>query len=97
MIDELLASGAEVRAHDPIAMSRIREVYGKKISLFENAYDALTDADALLVVTEWNEFRNPDFSKMKKLMRKPVILDGRNIYDPKEMKEKGFEYYCIGR
>jgi UDPglucose 6-dehydrogenase len=97
MIDQLLAAGAEVRAHDPIAMSRIREVYGKKIGLFENAYDALTDADALLVVTEWNEFRNPDFSKMKKLMRKPVILDGRNIYDPKEMKEKGFEYYCIGR
>jgi UDPglucose 6-dehydrogenase len=97
MIEELLAAGAKVQAHDPIAISSVKTVFDRKLEFFENAYDALNDADALLVVTEWNEFRNPDFSKMKKLMRKPVILDGRNIYDPKEMKEKGFEYYCIGR
>ena len=86
-----------MQAHDPIAISSVKTVFDRKLEFLENAYDALNDADALLVVTEWNEFRNPDFSKMKKLMRKPVILDGRNIYDPKEMKEKGFEYYCIGR
>ena len=97
IIGELLNAGAHVRAHDPIAISMVQAVFGKKVEFFENAYDAVKDADALLVVTEWNEFRNPDFSKMKKLMNKPVILDGRNIYDPKEMKGKGFQYYSIGR
>jgi UDPglucose 6-dehydrogenase len=75
----------------------VEPLFRGKVDFFESSYDALTDADALLVVTEWNEFRRPDFSKMKKLMKKPVILDGRNIYDPKEMKENGFTYYSIGR
>ena len=97
IIRELLNAGATVRAHDPIANSMVKPLFGGKVEFFESAYDALRDADALLVVTEWNEFRNPDFSKMIKLMNKPVILDGRNIYDPKEMKEKGFQYYSIGR
>lgn len=97
IIRELLNAGANVRAHDPIANSMVKPLFGGKVEFFESAYDALRDADALLVVTEWNEFRNPDFSKMIKLMNKPVILDGRNIYDPKEMKEKGFQYYSIGR
>ena len=97
MIRELLSAGAKVRAHDPIANSLVEAIFGVKVEFFGNAYDALKDADALLVATEWNEFRRPDFAKMKKLMNKPVILDGRNIYNPKEMKEKGFEYYSIGR
>jgi UDPglucose 6-dehydrogenase len=97
MIRELLQAGAKVRAHDPIANGMVEPLFKGKAEFFENSYDALKDADALLVVTEWNEFRRPDFSKMKKVMRKPVILDGRNIYDPKEMKEKGFVYYSIGR
>src|SRR3990172_11299240 len=91
IIQELLSAGAKVQAHDPIANSMVETIFGGKVELFENAYEALKDADALLVVTEWNEFRNPDFSKMTKLMNKPVILDGRNIYDPKEMKERGFQ------
>ena len=97
MIRELLNLGAKVRAHDPIANTLVEPLFRGKVEFFENSYDALKDADALLVVTEWNEFRRPDFSKMKKLMKKPVILDGRNIYDPKEMREKGFIYYSIGR
>ncbi|MGA3245558.1 MAG: UDP-glucose/GDP-mannose dehydrogenase family protein [Bacteroidota bacterium] len=97
MIRELLNLGAKVRAHDPIANNVVEPLFKGKVDFFESSYDALRDADALLVVTEWNEFRRPDFSKMKKLMKKPVILDGRNIYDPKEMKDKGFIYYSIGR
>jgi UDPglucose 6-dehydrogenase len=97
MIRELLKAGAKVRAHDPIANSMVEPQFKGKVEFFENSYDSLKDADALCVVTEWNEFRRPDFSKMKNLMKKPVILDGRNIYDPKEMKEKGFTYYSIGR
>ncbi|MDP2884535.1 MAG: UDP-glucose/GDP-mannose dehydrogenase family protein [Ignavibacteria bacterium] len=97
MIRELLDAGAKVRAHDPIANTMVEPLFRGKVEFYENCYDALKDADALLVVTEWNEFRRPDFSKMKKLMKKPVILDGRNIYDPKEMKDKGFIYYSIGR
>lgn len=97
MLRELVNLGAIVRAHDPISNSIVEPLFKGKVEFFESSYDALRDADALLVVTEWNEFRRPDFSKMKKLMKKPVILDGRNIYDPKEMKEKGFVYFSIGR
>jgi UDPglucose 6-dehydrogenase len=97
IIRELLDAGANVRAHDPIANAMVEPLFRGKVEFYENSYDPLKDADALLVVTEWNEFRGPDFSKMKKLMKKPVILDGRNIYDPKEMKDKGFIYYSIGR
>jgi UDPglucose 6-dehydrogenase len=97
MIQELLNAGAVVRAHDPISNEIVKPQFRGKVEFFDNAYDALKDADALLVVTEWNEFRRPDFSKMKNLMRRPVILDGRNIYDQREMKEKGFAYYGIGR
>ncbi|MCX6141709.1 MAG: UDP-glucose/GDP-mannose dehydrogenase family protein, partial [Ignavibacteriales bacterium] len=97
IIKELLAAGARVRAHDPIANAIVEQRFHGQVEFFDRSYDALKDAEALLVVTEWNEFRNPDFSKMKKLMKRPVILDGRNIYDPKEMKEHGFIYYSIGR
>jgi UDPglucose 6-dehydrogenase len=97
IIRELLAEGVKVRAHDPIANSIVEHHFRGQVEFFDRSYDALKDAEALLVVTEWNEFRNPDFLKMKKLMKRPVILDGRNIYDPKEMKEHGFTYYSIGR
>lgn len=97
LIRELLNAGVKVRAHDPISNSMVEPHFKGKVEFFENSYDSLKDADALCVVTEWNEFRRPDFSKMKNLMKKPVILDGRNIYDPKEMKERGFTYFGIGR
>lgn len=96
-IGGLLEAGAKVRVHDPVAMNQIRALYDGKISFYENSYEALKGAEALLIITEWNEFRRPDFDKMKALMKRPVIFDGRNIYDPKVMKEKGFEYFGIGR
>lgn len=97
IIQSLLNAGAKVKAHDPIAMERAKTIFGNAIEYCENAYDALKQADALLLVTEWNEFRKPDFQKMKSLMRKPVLFDGRNIYDPKVVKDHGFEYFGIGR
>ena len=93
----LIEMGAKVRVHDPVAMSRAKTMFHQKVEYIDSAYEAIRGADALLVITEWNEFRRPDFAQMKALMRKPVIFDGRNIYDPKEMKELGFTYYGIGR
>ncbi|MEX1138366.1 MAG: UDP-glucose/GDP-mannose dehydrogenase family protein, partial [Bacteroidota bacterium] len=97
IIEGLLAEGVKVRAHDPVALEGAKTIFGKKVEYCENNYDALKGADALVIVTEWNEFRRPDFDRMKSLMKRPVIFDGRNIYDPKVMKEKGFEYYGMGR
>ena len=97
IIGRLLQSGAKVRAHDPVAMALVRALFGRRVSFFESAYETLKGADALLVVTEWNEFRRPDFGRMKKLMKQRVIFDGRNIYDPEEMRGMGFKYYGIGR
>lgn len=97
IIESLLELGAKVKAHDPVAMARAKTLLDGKLDLVENNYDAVKGADALLIITEWNEFRRPDFEKMKSLMKRPVIFDGRNIYDPKEMKEKGFVYFGIGR
>lgn len=97
MIRTLLEAGVQVRVHDPIANAAVKKVFDGKIAFFENSYDAVKGADALCVITEWNEFRTPDFAKMKNLMKQAVVFDGRNIYDPKEMKEMGFVYYGIGR
>ena len=97
IIQGLLDAGARVRVYDPVAMNGAKALLGKKVEYFDNNYDALKGADALVVVTEWNEFRRPDFAKMKSLMKCPVIFDGRNIYDPKTMKEQGFECFGIGR
>jgi UDPglucose 6-dehydrogenase len=97
IINSLLQSGAKVKAHDPVAIPKAKAMLDGKLDLVDNNYDALKGADALLIVTEWNEFRRPDFEKMKSLMKKPVIFDGRNIYDPKEMKERGFVYFGVGR
>ncbi len=97
VIQSLLDAGAKVRAHDPIAIPKVRSLFDGKVDFFENNYDALKGADALAIVTEWNEFRRPDFERMKSIMKRPVIFDGRNIYDPKLMRERGFTYFGIGR
>ena len=97
IIEGLLARGVKVRAFDPEAKDVAKRIFKSKITYARNAYDALKDADALLVVTEWNEFREPDFAKMKRLMRAPVIFDGRNIFDPSQIRGLGFTYQSIGR
>jgi UDPglucose 6-dehydrogenase len=97
IIDALLKEGAQLRVHDPEAMEEMKKKIGHKVRYFDNNYDALKGAEALLLVTEWNEFRRPDFERMRSLMKTPVVFDGRNIYDPKIMREKGFVYYGIGR
>ncbi|MDH4069989.1 MAG: UDP-glucose/GDP-mannose dehydrogenase family protein [Ignavibacteria bacterium] len=97
IIGKLTDAGATVMVHDPVAMKEAKRRLGSTVSFFENNYDAVKGADALVVATEWNEFRRPDFERMKTLMRSPVIFDGRNIYDPARLSEKGFTYYGIGR
>ena len=97
IIEALLREGASVRGFDPAAMEEAKRRLGKRIKFYKGNYEALKDADALVVLTEWNEFRRPDFARIKSLLKEPVIFDGRNIYDPKVMKEKGFVYYGIGR
>ncbi len=96
IIEKLLAAGANVKAYDPVAMKEAKHILGEQIEYAKNENNALIDADALLVVTEWPEFRSPDFMVIKKLMKGSAIFDGRNIYDIAEMKELGFDYYCIG-
>jgi UDPglucose 6-dehydrogenase len=97
VIERLLAAGASVRAYDPEAMPIARKLFGTNITLTAKSYDALRGADALAVVTEWNEFREPDFARMRKLMKSPVIFDGRNLYEPAQMRALGFSYFSIGR
>ena len=97
VIEALLKAGAEVHAHDPEALGEARKVFDDRIQYHRVNYDALQGADALLVITEWNEFRRPDFERMKQLMKRPVVFDGRNIYDPNEMRQRGFIYYSVGR
>jgi UDPglucose 6-dehydrogenase len=97
MIEELLKHGASVTAFDPEAMANVKKIYGDKITFVENDYDALKNADALVIVTEWNEFRNPDYAKIKSLLKQPVVFDGRNVFDVKKMKHEGFDYFSVGR
>jgi UDPglucose 6-dehydrogenase len=98
VIDELLAAGAKVVAFDPEAMENTRELrFGESITYAKNAYTALEGADALLLVTEWSEFRMPDWQKIRASLKQPVVFDGRNIYDPEELRERGFDYFSIGR
>ena len=97
LIDSLLSAGAQLRVHDPEALGNVRPLYGERIVYCDRPYGALEQADALAVVTEWNEFRNPDFEVMRRLMRQPVIFDGRNVYDPARMASVGFTYQGIGR
>ena len=97
VIEELLALRAKIQAFDPEAMKEARKIFGDKITYAKNNYEALKGADALILVTEWNEFRNPDFKKMKALLKDPVIFDGRNQYSRREMRELGFDYVGVGR
>jgi UDPglucose 6-dehydrogenase len=97
IIEGLLAQGAKVQAFDPQATRVATGIFGSRVQLAEKSYDALKGADALAIVTEWNEFREPDFPRMRKLLREPVIFDGRNLYSPEQMKAQGFTYYSIGR
>jgi UDPglucose 6-dehydrogenase len=97
LIQDLLSHGARVRVYDPEAMPTARRVLGDRVEYCAGNYQALEGADALAVVTEWNEFRRPDFERMRRLMRQPVIFDGRNIYEPARMREMGFRYSGMGR
>ena len=97
IMDELLAHGAKILAFDPEGMPHVAKIYGDKITLVNEMYEAVDGVDALAIVTEWSEFRTPSFSIMSKLMKNNVIFDGRNVYDLESMHEVGFEYYSIGR
>ena len=97
LIDAILEAGASVRAHDPKAMEAAREVYGERLYYARDPYDALAGADALVIVTEWLVYRNPDFDRMRSALRTPLVFDGRNLYDPDRMTRLGFEYHGIGR
>jgi len=96
LIEQLLSAGAIVHASDPEAIETSRAVLGDRVKYFDHSYDALEGASGLFVATEWNEFRNPDFEKMKALMKTPVIFDGRNLYKPSTLAEYGFKYFRIG-
>lgn len=97
VIESLLAAGARVHAFDPEATAEAKKIFGERIRYAKRNYDALDGAAALLILTEWNEFRRPDFERVKSLLQQPVIFDGRNIYDPKDLQKLGFQYYSIGR
>ena len=97
IIERLLSHGATVKAYDPAAAPVAKRIFDGRIAICEKSYEALAGADALAIVTEWNEFREPDFAKMKSLMKAPVVFDGRNIYSPEHMRALGFTYFSIGR
>jgi len=96
IIDKILKAGGKVKAYDPIAIHETKLIIGNKIEYSETEYQALENTDALLIVTEWTDFRAPNFEKIKKALLNPIIFDGRNIYDTKELNELGFEHYGIG-
>ena len=97
IIDELLAAGAKVVAYDPVAMHEAERILGNKITYSIDQYATLEGADALVIVTEWPEFRSPDFAKIASTLKQKAIFDGRNIYEPEDLKALGFHYECIGR
>ena len=97
IVDGLLAAGASIVAHDPAAIEEARRIWGKAVAYRKNNYEVLEAVDALLILTEWNDFLRPDFERVKRLMKSPIIFDGRNVYNPEKMKALEFEYYSIGR
>ena len=97
MIGKLLEAGCQIRAYDPIAMDECRRRVGDQVTYCRDMYDAVLDADALLLLTEWKEFRLPTWGVIKKAMKNPLVIDGRNIFDIEELQENGFEYHCIGK
>jgi UDPglucose 6-dehydrogenase len=96
-LNAMLAAGATCRVHDPEALANVREQYGDQLVYCDRPYGALEGADGLVIVTEWPEFRNPDFEVLRRLMRQRVIFDGRNLYEPRQMEALGITYYAIGR
>jgi UDPglucose 6-dehydrogenase len=96
IINELQKKGAKIKAYDPEAMEKAKSIFST-IEFCENAYDVCKDSDCLLILTEWNEFKEIDLKKIKSLLREPLIIDGRNIYDPNELKKEGFSYLSVGR
>jgi UDPglucose 6-dehydrogenase len=96
-IEKLLEAGFKVRAFDPEAMEEAKGQLGGRVEMGKNGYDILTGADALVILTDWQEFRTPDFEEIAARLRRPVIFDGRNLYDPAFVRKQGFEYHCIGR
>jgi UDPglucose 6-dehydrogenase len=97
VIDQLLKEDAQVRAYDPEAIENAKQIFKKGVHFAKNSYDTLEGADALIILTEWDEFREPDFDKIKKLMKQHIIIDGRNIYEPTDMEKLGFKYKGVGR
>ena len=97
IINALLEFGAKVQAYDPKGFELAKNIFGDRITYANSSYEALDGADCMLLLTEWNEFRRPDFDKIKSLMKAPVIFDGRNQYDANRLKQRGFEYHCIGK
>jgi UDPglucose 6-dehydrogenase len=97
LIDEMLKEGVQLRVHDPEAAGNVKKEYGDQLTYCDRPYSALEGADGLAIVTEWPEFRHPDFEVMRRLLREPVIFDGRNLYEPRTIKAAGFTYYAIGR
>ena len=97
IIEDLLKRGAKVKAYDPKAMILAKRIFGDKITYCQKSYDALDGADAMLLLTEWNEFRRPDFERIKGLLKTPIIFDGRNQYNGERLTQSGFEYVCVGK
>jgi len=97
IVERLLAMGARIQAYDPEAGPTARRIFGDRIAICDKSYEALAGADALAIVTEWNEFREPDFKRMRQLLKTPTVFDGRNIYSPEQMRALGFAYFSIGR
>jgi len=97
IIEKLLAEGASVKVYDPVAMKEAKHKLGDNVIFAKDQYEAIIDVDAMILVTEWSEFRLPNFTVMSKLMKSKIIFDGRNIFDPSEMQELGYTYYSIGR
>ncbi len=97
LLDHLLAGGAKVTVHDPEARENVRAIYGDRIAYAEGPMEALDGAECLAIVTEWGDYRRPDFDEMQSRMAARVIFDGRNLYSPSEMRTRGFTYHCIGK
>ena len=97
MIRLLSEAGCKIRVYDPIAMDECKRRVGDAVTYCRDMYDAVDGSEALLLLTEWKQFRLPDWQKVKDRMKRPLLIDGRNIFDAQEMKELGFDYHCIGR
>jgi UDPglucose 6-dehydrogenase len=97
LVERLLAAGCKLRVYDPAALDNVRRLYGERLEYAPHPYDALDDADALAIVTEWKQFQRPDLQQMRRRMKQPVVFDGRNLYEPNMMANAGFTYYSVGR